>query len=92
MSGEDDLTEQQRKDTFKILNGMDFGLLQETLRMLGIKSYTTEELCEEFDVISFLAPFVFVKRRSDGQTGSLYFKHSPRLYFDFEECDLKGKV
>lgn len=30
----------------------------------------------------FAAPFVSVKRRSDGRTGLLEFKHSPRVYFD----------
>jgi len=29
----------------------------------------------------FAAPFVVVKRRSDGAVGSLEFTHSPRVYF-----------
>ncbi len=32
----------------------------------------------------FLAPFVVVRRKADGQLGSLEFQHEPRLYFHFE--------
>jgi hypothetical protein len=45
--------------------------------------WTTEELGREFEVIGFLAPFVVVKRRSDGVKGSLEFTHSPRVYFNW---------
>lgn len=37
------------------------------------EAWTTEELREAFEVISFVAPFVVVKRRSDGQHGTLQF-------------------
>lgn len=46
--------------------------------------WTTNELTRDFDVIGFGAPFVVVKRKSDGQKGSLMFQHSPRFYFKFE--------
>jgi len=46
--------------------------------------WTTEQLMEEFDVIGFAAPFVAVRRRSDGQKGSMEFLHSPRVYFNFK--------
>ena len=49
------------------------------------RRWTTAELCEEFEVIGFLAPFVVVKRRSDGVKGSMEFTHSPRFYFNFVE-------
>lgn len=49
--------------------------------------WTTEELCDEFEVVSFLAPIAFVRRRSDGIRGVVQFIHSPRFYFDFEEVD-----
>ena len=45
--------------------------------------WTTDELREEFEVIGFLAPFVVVRRKSDGVKGSLMFTHSPRIYFNF---------
>jgi hypothetical protein len=45
--------------------------------------WTTEELQPDFEVIGFAAPFVVVRRRSDGQVGTLEFTHSPRVYFGF---------
>ena len=45
--------------------------------------WTTAELTRDFEVIGFAAPFVVVRRRSDGQRGSLEFTHSPRVYFAF---------
>jgi hypothetical protein len=44
---------------------------------------TTDELRAEFEVIGFAAPFVVVRRRSDGQLGMLEFTHHPRVYFAF---------
>ena len=46
---------------------------------------TTDEVREKFEVISFLAPFVMVKRKADGVKGTLQFTHMPRFYFDFCE-------
>ena len=46
--------------------------------------WDTSELQQEFDVLGFLAPYVVVRRRSDGAKGSVMFQHSPRLYFSFE--------
>jgi hypothetical protein len=45
--------------------------------------WNTRELTEAFEVHSFLAPFVLVTRKSDGQKGLLAFQHMPRFYFDF---------
>lgn len=47
--------------------------------------WTTEELTRDFDVLNFAAPFVVVKRKSDGALGSLEFTHSPRVYFGWKE-------
>ena len=47
------------------------------------QTWTTEELREQFEVIGFLAPFLAVVRKSDGAKGSLEFRHSPRVYFNF---------
>jgi hypothetical protein len=46
--------------------------------------WDTSQLSENFEVLGFMAPIVVVRRRSDGQKGSLYFQHSPRFYFGFE--------
>lgn len=44
-------------------------------------TWTTDELTGDFEVIGFAAPYVVVRRRSDGAVGSLEFTHSPRVYF-----------
>ena len=46
--------------------------------------WDTKEMQGDFDVTGFMAPFVVVRRKSDGVVGSLKFQHDPRLYFGFE--------
>jgi hypothetical protein len=46
--------------------------------------WDTNQLGDDFDVLAFAAPLVVVRRKSDGQKGSLFFQHSPRLYFAFD--------
>jgi hypothetical protein len=48
-------------------------------------TWDTGEMQEEFEVEGFAAPFVVVKRKSDGAKGTLLFTHSPRTYFKFIE-------
>jgi len=43
----------------------------------------TKELQEKYEVISFLAPFVMVKLKENGQEGTMRFTHLPRFYYDF---------
>lgn len=45
--------------------------------------WDTDQLREEFDVLGFLAPYVVVRRRSDGVKGSLEFQHDPRFFHSF---------
>lgn len=47
--------------------------------------WDTQQLSSDFEVLGFLAPFVMVKRKSDGVKGLLMFQHSPRFYFDFTQ-------
>lgn len=47
------------------------------------KVWNTDELQQDFVVTGFMAPFVVVRRKSDGTEGSLKFQHSPRYYFNF---------
>jgi hypothetical protein len=49
------------------------------------QTWTTEELQRDFEVIGFGAPFVVVRRRSDGRKGTLEFTHHPRVYFGWKE-------
>ena len=46
--------------------------------------WDTNELSDTFEVTGFMAPYVVVRRKSDGVVGSLEFQHSPRYYFNFE--------
>jgi hypothetical protein len=46
--------------------------------------WSTEELSRDFDVLGFMAPYVVVVRKADGQKGSLEFQGHPRFYFSFE--------
>lgn len=47
------------------------------------ETWTTMQLIEAFEVLSFLAPFVLVRRYSDGAEGTLEFTPSPRVYFNW---------
>ena len=47
-------------------------------------TFDTKELQQIFKVISFLAPLVYVERKSDGAKGTLQFIHSPRFYFNWK--------
>ncbi len=44
------------------------------------QTWDTAALQRDFEVTGFAAPFVVVRRRSDGAVGSLEFTHSPRIY------------
>ena len=45
--------------------------------------WSTDQVRAEFEVLSFMAPFVHVRRKADNQLGTLMFQHSPRYYFRF---------
>ena len=47
--------------------------------------YSTKEVEEEFEIISFLAPYCTARRRSDNKQGVLEFCDNPRFYFDFKQ-------
>jgi len=49
------------------------------------RKLTTEELREEFEVLSFLAPYVMVRHKATGQKGSMMFEQNPRIYYGFAE-------
>jgi hypothetical protein len=56
---------------------------REALAAIDGRVWDTAELAAEFEVLGFMAPFVVVRRRVDGQKGNLEFQHSPRFYFNF---------
>lgn len=45
--------------------------------------WDTTQLQDEFEVLGFCAPYIVVKRKADGQRGTLTFQHRPRFYFSF---------
>ena len=51
-----------------------------------MQTWTTAEVQKDFNIIAFQAPFVVVERKADNVKGTLEFKHSPRLYFDFKKA------
>ena len=44
--------------------------------------WDTAQLAEDFEVLGFMAPYIVVRRKSDGKKGSLEFQHNPRFYFN----------
>tara|TARA_Y100001951_G_C11192915_1_gene212586 strand:+ start:341 stop:589 length:249 start_codon:yes stop_codon:yes gene_type:complete len=56
---------------------------REALEAIHGQVWDTQELQDDFSVRSFLAPFVLVDRKSDGEKGTLIFQHHPRFYYDF---------
>ena len=53
------------------------------------QTWDTRQLQEDFEVLGFAMGCVAVRRKSDGVRGSVQFKHSPRVYFDWvSDADL----
>jgi len=48
---------------------------------------STDEMSAKYTVLAFLAPFVIVRRKADGKTGTLEFTHMPRRYFNWQADD-----
>ena len=76
-----DATETIRRNMVAEINATPGG--REHLEQIHGRVWDTSELQQDFSVEGFLAPFVVVRRKSDGQRGSLLFQHSPRLYHSF---------
>jgi hypothetical protein len=78
----EDRTEGIRRVLAEAINSGD--LTKDEVAKLGDGgAWTTDELTRDFEVLGFMAPFVVVRRRSDGVRGTLTFRHSPRIYFDW---------
>jgi len=78
-----DETENYRRARFAELNAQA-DIRAELEKRYG-KVWSTEELRADYEVIGFGAPYVVVRRKATGQTGSMEFQHSPRLYFNWQE-------
>ena len=57
---------------------------RETLEAKHGQVWDTKELQQDFQALGFMAPFISVRRKSDGIEGLLMFSHSPRFYFNFQ--------
>ena len=85
-----DPTEGFRKVMLSVINGTlspeEEPRYLELVNEYGVDNvWNTDGIRNDFTVESFLAPYVFVTRKSDNQKGTLTFCHSPRFYFDFQE-------
>ena len=49
-------------------------------------TWDTQELQRDYTVEGFAAPCVVVRRKSDGARGTLFFTHSPRVYYGWGEA------
>ena len=74
-----DQTETIRRQQLAEINADPNG--REALEAKHGQVWDTTQLQEGFDVLGFMAPYVVVARKSDGQKGSLMFQGSPRFYF-----------
>ena len=57
----------------------------------GEKTWSTTELQRDFEVLGFAAPYVDVRRKSDGARGTLEFTHRPRVYFGWQAATVVAK-
>lgn len=48
------------------------------------QTWTPDQAHAKFALVGFAEPFVVVRRRSDGQLGTLMFQLFPRTYFDWQ--------
>ena len=77
----DDPTESIRRHRLTEINAEPGS--REALQEQHGQVWDTQELSGDFEVVGFLAPYVVVRRITDGQKGSLEFQHNPRFYFNF---------
>jgi hypothetical protein len=77
-----DPTEPIRREMVAQFNSVEGS--REYLEVKQGQVWTTGEVSEEFEVLSFLAPFVLARRKSDGVRGTSMFQHDRRFYFEFQ--------
>jgi ATP-dependent Zn protease len=77
-----DPTESQRREMTHQINAVEGS--RADLEAKHGQVWDTTQLQQEFEVLSFMAPFVVVRRRSDRAMGSVMFQTNPRFYFEFK--------
>ncbi len=58
---------------------------KEELEKIYGEVLSTAEAIKKYEFTAFCAPIACVRRRTDGQAGTLEFQHNPRFYFKFVE-------
>jgi hypothetical protein len=61
------------------------GVGREELERRHGRVWDLRQLATDFIVVGFMAPYIVVRRKSDGKVGSLEFQHLPRFYFKWKE-------
>ena len=56
---------------------------REQLEQVYGQVWDTDELCKQFEVLGFMAPFVKVRNLDTRERGTLKFQHEPRYYFSW---------
>ena len=77
-----DQTEQVRREWVQEINRQPSE--REAMEAKHGQVWDTTEMQVEFEALGFAAPLIVVRRKSDGQKGSLFFQHNPRYYFNFQ--------
>jgi len=77
-----DSTEDARRERLEEINSEPGS--RPALEAMHGQVWDTTELQRDFRVVGFLAPFVHVCRRDNGEEGSMEFQHQPRFYFNFK--------
>ena len=75
-----DPTESARKE---LLETTEQGSREYLTAQYG-QTWNTQELQSEFQVLSFLSPFVVAIKRNTQEKGSLQFQHDPRIYHSWQ--------
>ena len=78
-----DSTEAIRRKMVKEINAVEGS--REFLEAQHGQVWDTQEMQDDFEVQGFMAPFIGVRRKSNGSKGSMEFQHAPRFYFNFKE-------
>jgi hypothetical protein len=86
MSDSPDQTEGIRRTRLAEINcsveSMDASCERARLHSQYGQVWDNGQLAQDFEVLGFMAPYVVVRRKSDGRRGSLEFQHHPRFYFN----------
>jgi len=87
MNTEPDQTEDIRRNRLVAINSaiqsQDTQSERQRLEAQYYPLWDPSQLFSDFEVLGFIAPYVVVRRKSDGRKGSLEFQHHPRFYFNF---------